>query len=117
MAIYDDIAEEKLRIYDRGVNGGDERHTDGAKLHEMPITYRNGDIVSPQIHFQEPLMLEDQHFVDCILSRTKLLSDGNSGAAVVAVLEAIDRAMRENQPVAIDPQIGTSELLPGLLKN
>ena len=117
MAIYDDIADEKLRIYDRGVDGGDQRHTDGAKLHEMPISYRNGDIVSPQIHFQEPLMLEDQHFVNCILSRTKLLSDGNSGAAVVAVLEAIDRAMRENQPVAIDPHIDASELLPGLLKN
>jgi predicted dehydrogenase len=117
MAVYDDIAEEKLRIYDRGVNGGDDGHANEAKLHEMPISYRNGDIVSPQIHFQEPLMLEDQHFVDCIRNRTKLLSDGNSGAAVVAVLEAIDRAMQENQSVAIDPHTSTSELLPVLLKN
>ena len=117
MALYDDIAEEKLRIFDRGVNGGDERQASGTKLHEMPITYRNGDIVSPQIHFQEPLMLEDQHFVDCIRNRTRLLSDGNSGAAVVAVLEAIDRAMKAGQPVTVDPHIGMPEHLPGLLKN
>lgn len=117
MAVYDDIAEEKLRIFDRGVNGGEERHASGAKLHEMPISYHNGDIVSPQVHFQEPLMLEDQHFVDCIRNRTRLLSDGNSGAAVVAVLEAIDRAMNAGQSVAIAPHTGIAELLPGQLKN
>jgi predicted dehydrogenase len=117
MAVYDDVAEEKLRIYDRGVNCGEEGAAKGPQLHEMPVSYRYGDIVSPQIQSHEPLKLEDQHFIDCIRQRTNLLSDGNSGAAVVAVLEAIDRAMKNGQPVMIEPHTETSKTLPALLAN
>jgi predicted dehydrogenase len=117
MAVYDDVAEEKLRIYDRGVICPDEGFANGSKLHEIPASYRQGDIVSPQIQSHEPLRLEDQHFVDCIRQRTNLLSDGTSGAAVVAALEAIDQAVKSGQSVMIEPHMETSEILPRLLTN
>jgi predicted dehydrogenase len=103
MAVYDDLAEEKLRIFDRGVDGGPASIGKKAPLHAMPISYRYGDIVSPHIDFQEPLMLEDRHFVECIRDRLPPRSDGASGAAVVAVLDAIDRSILAGGAVEMSP--------------
>jgi len=96
MAVFDDLAEERLRIYDRGLGAVDE-----PPCPERPITYRYGDIVVPHIRADEPLALQDQHFVDSILSRTRPRTDGYNGAAVVAVLEAIAASMQKNAPVAV----------------
>jgi predicted dehydrogenase len=89
MAVYDDLADEKLRIFDRGVEGG----VNGTADHQLPVSYRYGDIISPHIKFQEPLLLEDKHFVECVVTDSCVLSDGSSGLAVVSVLDAIDRAL------------------------
>ena len=62
MAVYNDLAEERLRIYDRGVEFEDA----SSATHERPLSYRYGDILSPHIQFHEPLSLEDRHFVECI---------------------------------------------------
>ena len=102
MAVYDDLAEERLRIFDCGVEGGQDG-SDGPAPFERPVSYRYGDIVSPHIHFEEPLALEDRHFVDCIRKRATPSSDGNSGMAVVAVLEAIDRALATGRDLPVDP--------------
>jgi predicted dehydrogenase len=90
MAIYNDTAEERLRIFDRGVE------TFNAELtqHERPVSYRYGDIVSPHISAEEPLALEDRHFVECIRNGIAPDTDGRMGLAVVAVLEAIDRSIK-----------------------
>lgn len=89
MAVYNDMAEERLRIFDRGV----ERPEETEATYERPLSYRYGDIISPHIRFEEPLALENQHFVDCIRNGTTPQTDGRSGLAVVAVLEAVDRAL------------------------
>ena len=113
MAVYDDLADERLRIFDRGVEPtllGSE-----SVLHERPVSYRYGDIVSPHINFQEPLILEDQHFVDCIRKGGTPLSDGASGIAVIEVLEAIDRALATGRSVDLTPARQPT-LVPALLK-
>jgi predicted dehydrogenase len=97
MAVYDDLADERLRIYDRGVEG-----TTGARAYERPVGYRYGDIVSPHISSEEPLSLQDQHFVDCIRYGLMPESSGVSGMEVIAILEAIDRSLREGRPVDVD---------------
>jgi predicted dehydrogenase len=97
MAIYDDLSEERLRIFDRGV----ERPISQPKQHSMPTSYRYGDIVSPHLRFEEPLLLEDRHFIDCILTNTQPTSDGACGCSVVSVLGAIDRAMAGGHTVSI----------------
>ena len=98
MAVYDDLAEERLRIYDRGV----KYLEDGSPPHERPLSYRYGDIISPHIPSEEPLALEDQHFLDCICSRATPESSGRDGMLVIAILEAIDRALRKGIPIKVD---------------
>lgn len=103
MAIYDDVADERLRIFDCGVEPGEAvAGEDGLVPFERPFAYRHGDIVSPRLPSDEPLMVEDRHFVDCINGEAEPLADGTSGLAVVAVLEAIDRAIAEGRTVAVD---------------
>ncbi len=102
MAVYNDLADqERVRIYNKGVvTASDEE--DG--LHDPPMSYRYGDIVSPFISFQEPLSLQDQHFTQCIESGRRPLTDGLSGLAVVHVLESVQQSLREARPVTLDPK-------------
>ena len=79
---------------------------------EQPVSYRYGDIVSPHIHFEEPLVLEDRHFVECIRSRSTPLSDAASGMNVVAVLEAIDRSLATQRPLEVEPPCGSLQNVP-----
>jgi predicted dehydrogenase len=98
MAVYNDLnANERVRLYDKGIELGGER------LDVAPMTYRYGDIVSPHIHFQEPLHVEDAHFVSCIREGERPLTDGTNGTAVVAVLEASQRALATRDVVAVEP--------------
>lgn len=98
MAVYNDLAEERLRIFDRGV-----RRNDFCSVpHERPLSYRYGDIVSPHIRGDEPLALEDQHFVDCVLDKITPRCDGSRGLSVIAVLEAADRSLRTGGPVELE---------------
>lgn len=99
MALYDDLADERLRIFDRGIERGP---TGGQALHERPVSYRYGDIVSPHINFQEPLVLEVQHFIECVRSGERPLSGGASGVAVIKVLDAIDRSLAIGQGVEVE---------------
>ncbi|HSR26103.1 MAG TPA: hypothetical protein VLW53_21290, partial [Candidatus Eisenbacteria bacterium] len=57
------------------------------------VAYRHGQIVIPHIAWREPLRLECEHFVDCVRTGRRPLSDGEQGLAVVAALEAADRSL------------------------
>jgi predicted dehydrogenase len=99
MAVYNDLAtEERIRIYDKGVAPVAE----GAALTDPPMSYRYGAIVSPFIQFKEPLRVEDQHFVECIVEGRTPITDGASGLEVVTVLEAATTALWEGRPVRIE---------------
>jgi hypothetical protein len=50
----------------------------------------------------EPLMVEDEHFVDCILLGMTPLTGGANGLAVVEVLEAAQLSAAEGREVLID---------------
>jgi len=97
MAVYNDLHEERLRIFDRGVERDEQQLTP----FERPLSYRYGDIISPHIQFEEPLSLEVRHFVDCIRDGAIPLTDGRNGLAVVAVLEAIDESLRTGGAVRV----------------
>jgi predicted dehydrogenase len=98
MAVYNDMAEERLRIFDRGV----EPCEAGTASYERPLSYRYGDIISPHIRFEEPLVLEDQHFVEAIRTGSQPQTDGANGLAVVAVLDAIDRSLKSGTTWRVD---------------
>jgi predicted dehydrogenase len=108
MAVYNDLAEERLRIYDRGV----EFEEASSATHERPLSYRYGDILSPHIQFEEPLLLEDRHFVECIRTGARPQCDGLSGLQVVMVLEAADRSLQAGGAVRVGIESDVHRLFP-----
>jgi predicted dehydrogenase len=99
MAVYNDLnTEERVRLYDKGI----DLRSPVERTDLPPLTYRYGDIVSPFIEFHEPLVVEDAHFVACIRDGTPPFTGGSTGIAVVAVLEAAQRAMVSGQPTAVE---------------
>ena len=95
MAVIDDVeANEKVRLYDKGVavQPGETGYANYAEA----MAIRTGDIHIPKIDMQEPLRLECQHFVDCVRTGQTPRSDGRDGLAVVRLLEAAQQSLAEN---------------------
>ena len=91
MLVYDDIETlEKIKIYDKGVDGPKHYNTFG----EFQFSYRYGDIYTPYIENHEPLQVECKHFVDCVFTGKSPRSSGRDGLNVVGVLEAAQRSLR-----------------------
>ena len=104
MLVYDDTAtQEKIRIYDKGVNVSRYYDTYG----EFQFSYRYGDINIPRIEEDEPLKIECDHFVECIKSGATPNTDGFNGLRVVSVLEAANKSLRGGgKTCQIDKVIG-----------
>lgn len=93
MAVFNDLESEgKIRLYDKGVDA--PAYTDG--FGEFQYNYRSGDITIPSFHFVEPLRQECQHFIDSIANKTEPISSGQSGLAVVKILEAAEISIKNN---------------------
>jgi predicted dehydrogenase len=91
MLVYDDTAlQEKIRIYDKGVDV--QRYYD--TFGDFQFSYRYGDIQIPRIEEAEPLKAECEHFADCILNGKTPRTDGLSGARVVSVLHAANLSLK-----------------------
>ncbi|MEW1959071.1 Gfo/Idh/MocA family oxidoreductase [Kineococcus sp. NPDC059986] len=98
MAVFDDLAnDERLRVFDKGVTPAEV-----TQAHDQPMTYRYGDIHAPYIPFQEPLLLEDQHFVECIRTGNPPLTGGEAGLDVVRTLEAASVSLQTGTEVRLD---------------
>jgi predicted dehydrogenase len=89
MVTFDDMEpSEKVWIYDKGATANLSYSSYG----EL-ITLRQGDIYIPKLDATEPLKLECQHFVDCVVNDAAVRTGGRDGAAVVKVLEAGQRSI------------------------
>jgi predicted dehydrogenase len=98
MVVFDDLkTEQRVKVHDKGVTA----MTDGADLTAVPMSYRHGDIVSPYLEMNEPLRVEDEHFVTCVQTGLRPLTDGESGLEVVRVLEAAQRSMCDGVAVRL----------------
>lgn len=90
MLVFNDSSgEEKVRIYDRGVEM--PHRTDN--FSDFHLSYRHGDVTIPYIPASEPLANESRHFIDCIRERRTPRSDGWSGYYVVQLLERAHRSL------------------------
>jgi predicted dehydrogenase len=72
-----------------------------------------GEVVSPRLPPEEPLRAECEHFLAAVRSSARLPFGPREGAAVVNVLEALQRSLErggKRQPV------GSGELLPGVVR-
>ena len=99
MLVWNDLeADEKLRVYDKGVS----MSTNPSNLHQLLVSYRSGDMWAPQVEQIEALRAETQYFLKCIEENTSPFNDGHAGLRVVRILEAADRSIRSRgQAVAL----------------
>ena len=64
-----------------------------AKIQEMRVGYRTGDMWAPKLDGSEALGVEGAHFVDCIRNGKQPISDGSFGVRVVELIEAATYSM------------------------
>ena len=88
MVVYDDLAENKIAIYDKGIEGmavlGENMDFDHPDAYSFNL--RCGDILLPNIRFEEPLKYEIAHFHDCIAEGTECLTGPDHAMEVVRIL-------------------------------
>ena len=108
MIVYDDVdADHMIQVYDKGVDrvppAEDTFRQPVESFGEFKLMLRTGDLLVPKIRFTEPLRNETAHFVECIETGKRPLTDAQNGLEVVRILEAADESLRAGgQPVEID---------------
>jgi predicted dehydrogenase len=89
MVVYDDVAENKILIYDKGIDRravlGENMDFDNPRIPQF--NYRTGDILIPEVKFREPLRTEAEHFADCIRNSREPLTGIHHARTVVSILE------------------------------
>ncbi len=107
MVVYDDVnANARIMLYDKGVTkkstASNVPETSGNSLGnyetfgEFQLLVRAGDILIPKLDFAEPLKLECEHFIACIRTGRRPVTDGYDGLRVVEVLEAAQRSFAQD---------------------
>lgn len=90
MLVWNDlVADEKVRVYDKGVH-----LNSGEGIRDALVSYRTGDMWAPQIEQSEALRVELGYFAHCINHNEKPFNDGHAGLRVVRLLEAGDCSIR-----------------------
>jgi len=90
MLVWNDLeADEKLKIYDRGVEIASKEESYHAR-----INYRSGDVWMPRLEQVEALKTEALYFVDCVENNLTAINDGEAGLRVVRMLETIVESLK-----------------------
>lgn len=99
MVIWDDLdMVGPIRIYNRRV----VKEFYYENFGEFHLLAKEGDVTIPKIQLSEPLKVQANHFLDCVRTRRKPLSDGCEALDVVKVLCAVQKSMKsKGAPVAI----------------
>jgi predicted dehydrogenase len=93
MATFDDMElERKLTVYDKGFD------EDFSSYGEYIA--RSGDIHSYRVPNEEPLRIECRHFLESVRNGREPRSGGQSGLAVVRVLEALQQSLEASSRAA-----------------
>ncbi len=88
MAEFDDVAADKLRVFDRGYDRPPDFTAWGQYL-----TLRHGDVHTPAVEMAEPLRVMLAHFVACCAGEATPRTDAASGVRVVEALAAADASL------------------------
>ena len=89
--LFDDLnGVEQVRVFEKGVSTVDE---EPLNYGEFRFQIRDGDIISPRIEPAEPLKNQCRHFLECVRTGKRPVSNGEDGRDVVRVLEAINRSI------------------------
>jgi UDP-2-acetamido-3-amino-2,3-dideoxy-glucuronate N-acetyltransferase len=85
MAVFEDNAKDKLKIYDQGFEW----------KNRMPVPRKNG---ASKVDFDsiEPLKAECAHFIECIKEGNIPKTNGESGIKVLRILKACQQSLENN---------------------
>lgn len=90
MIVYDALdPAEGVKVYDKGITANQTED-----IYKLKIGYRSGDMYSPQIDLSEALLLEVNHFVECVHAKRPTETDGHAGLRVVKILEAATHSLK-----------------------
>lgn len=89
MAVYDDLDQEKIKVFDKGI----KTPAHASNYAEFQIAYRYGGSYSPFIQEREPLKSECEAFINSISKGQVPLTDGRNGLQVVEVLDAAEKSL------------------------
>lgn len=92
MAVFDDMAPagQKLLLYPYQIEWGNQ----------IPTTHR-AETISIVVSDVEPLRLECQHFLECVRTRSRPLTDGAEGFRVLEVLDACQRSLDQGKTISL----------------
>jgi predicted dehydrogenase len=92
MIVYDDLeTSEKVKLYDKGITVTSTPE----QVHKLLISYRTGDLWSPNVPATEALAVEAAHFAACIRGEERSITGGEAGLEIVRILEAANQSMRD----------------------
>jgi predicted dehydrogenase len=89
MLVYDDVADNKVILYDKGVDVPPYSITP----EEFRMSYRHGPETVIPLNWTEPLRAECESFVNWIRTGRRSCSDAWTGVQVVKVLETAQRSL------------------------
>ncbi len=93
MLLFNDLSvDEKLKIY----KTGESYLNFNGDFGSFQSTIKDGDILIPNIFFEEPLVVQFNHFMDCIANNQQPDTDLTSAKRVVKILEALNHSLKNN---------------------
>ena len=91
MVVYDDMAENKVAIFDKGIDPlavlGQNMDYDNPG--SLEFNHRSGDVIMPRVPWREPLKVEVEHFADCIQGKAECLTGPAHASRVVRILSQV----------------------------
>ena len=99
MVVWNDLLpDEKLKIYDHGIEINEEK-----QKYVALVNYRLGDILTPSIDRQEPLKNMVSSFVQCVRNEKCEISNGYTGYRVISIIEACQKSIENGfREVSLD---------------
>jgi predicted dehydrogenase len=89
MVVYDDGSSEPVRVFDHGVV-----YRDPETFGEYHLSYRTGDILSPNVETYEPLGKEIGDFAAAIVDGREMAASAPLARDVVRLMEAADLSLQ-----------------------
>jgi predicted dehydrogenase len=90
MVVWNDLeADEKIKVYDRGVN-----MTNREGVYNLLVSYRSGDMWAPKLEAVEALKAELAYFGECIHKGEAPINGGLAGLRIVRMLEAAEESLK-----------------------
>jgi len=100
--LFNDISHnEKLKIF----NTGHSYQSAGGDFGSFQLSVKDGDVFIPNIAYPEPLSIEFDHFIDCVMHSKVPKTNAENAMRVITVLEAIEKSLRQGgNKVSLDKE-------------